>query len=79
LSKKPISEMSDFEIEEALFAQIRSQQLKVAMIVALALAWDVDDTDVARIDLAFETLVADKRVVSFGNIANWRHSEVALA
>jgi hypothetical protein len=31
--------MSDFEIEEALFAQIRSQQLKVAMIATLALAW----------------------------------------
>jgi hypothetical protein len=71
--------MSDFEIEEALFAQIRSQQLKVAMIVALALGWGVNDADAARIDLAFERLVSDKKVVGFGTISNWRHSEVARA
>ena len=79
IGNRSVAELSDSEIEESLFAQVRSQQLKLAMIVALAFGLDHNDDELIRIHAAFQRLVSDQKVITSGNTSDWTRSEIARA
>jgi hypothetical protein len=63
-------------IENAIFAQLYPDRLKVAMLVAKAFWRAAEEPSVDDINTALKQLSARSDVECFGNILNWRYSEM---
>lgn len=76
-----VQEPSVDELEQALLAVLEIRRQKVAMIVTKATDrfpgfWGGSNTD-AKVDEALSRLVEHDDVLSFGDIKQWRHSEMS--
>ena len=73
--------MSDHAIDEAILSTVNGRWTKVAMVisrVANAMGKDLPEGDdgYERVARRIEFLVSEGRLVTAGNIKNWRFSEV---
>lgn len=75
--------ITDKDVDDAVLAMVEPSWRKVAFIVGRA-AQHLGEEFAARTDAyqfvarRIETLVADGRLVSQGNLAKWRFSEIRL-
>jgi len=74
---KDISSLSDDELDALLMAQVKTRQLKVAMVIAMAMrpyeTWDEE-----RVGRRIIALVEAGKVEAFGDVRKWRFSEIRL-
>jgi hypothetical protein len=77
LSEQPIPFTAE-ELDAALYAVLSPRRQKLAMIAAKVMMANRQSVTESMIDEAFARLAQRSDVETFGNISNWRFSEICL-
>ena len=70
--------MTAEDLDEALYASLKPLRQKLAMVAAKVMTANRQRVTESMIDKAFTRLAARGYVETFGDISNWRFSEICL-